>query len=163
MNEYLTDRLKPIRKNFKRINSITYWTSIDTVKIEKTTEVGETKFYQQNGQLEKILTQHFGETSQQLTEYYLLNGQLSFVFEKSYPYNHRISLDTTEMKENNNNEIFDLEMHDIQEDKSYFENGKLIHRIESGDCGAPFAKEYILQEHQRIRSEYIKLIDLIIE
>lgn len=27
-NEYLKDRLKPIRTNFKRINSITQWTSV---------------------------------------------------------------------------------------------------------------------------------------
>lgn len=83
-NDYLTDRLKPIRENFKRINSITNWTSIDTEELSESTEGGEAKFYYQNGQLEKIVTRHYGETFQLLTEYYLLNGQLSFVFEKLY-------------------------------------------------------------------------------
>ena len=35
VNEYLTDRLKPIRANFKRINSITNWTSIDTEELSE--------------------------------------------------------------------------------------------------------------------------------
>jgi len=71
VNEYLTERLKPIRANFKRINSIVDWTAIKTKDVWETTEGGEAKFYYLNGQLEKITTRHFGETFQLLTEYYL--------------------------------------------------------------------------------------------
>lgn len=133
VNEYLTDKLKPIRENFNRINSISNWTYIDTHKLRKTTGTGEAKFYYQNGQLEKIITRHFGDRSQHLTEYYLLNKHLSFVFEKS----------------------------EILEERSYFENGYLIHKIESDDCGASFSNEFLLQEQQRIKSDYTKLIDFI--
>lgn len=91
INDYLTDKLKPIRENFKRINSITNWSSIKTLELWETTEGGEAKFYYQNGQLEKIVTQNFGEMGQSLTEYYLLDEKLSFVFEKWYKYNRPIT------------------------------------------------------------------------
>lgn len=160
INEYLTDRLKPIRANFKRINSIINWTSIDTEELLESTEGGEAKFYYQNKQLEKIIIRQFGETFQNLAEYYLLNGELSFVFEKSYKYNRPIYYDSTAMNENNDTETFDFEESDIQEDRSYLENGKLLHKIESGDCGAPFATEYLLSEQKRLKTNFDRLIEL---
>lgn len=158
VNEYLTDKLKPIRANFKRINSITNWTSIDTKELSESTEGGEAKFYYQNGQLEKIVARHYGETFQLLTEYYLLNGQLSFVFEKRHKYNRPLYYDTTAMKENNDTEAFDFDKSEIIEDSSYFDNGKLLHQINNQDCGSPFADDYLLEEQKRIRTDFDKLI-----
>ncbi|MEI3791979.1 MULTISPECIES: hypothetical protein [unclassified Chryseobacterium] len=62
VNEYLTDRLKPIRANFKRINSITQWSSIKKKDIEgESAEGGEAVFYEQKGRLEKITARLYGE------------------------------------------------------------------------------------------------------
>ncbi|WP_445456431.1 hypothetical protein [Flavobacterium sp. HNIBRBA15423] len=158
VNEFLTIRLKPIRANFKRINSITNWTSIDTKELSESTEGGEAKFYYQKGQLKKIVTRHYGETFQLLTEYYLLNGQLSFVFEKRHKYNRPLYYDTTAMKENNDTEAFNIDKSEIIEDRSYFENGKLLHQINNQDCGSPFADEYLLEEQKRIITYFDKLI-----
>ncbi|MFV0530756.1 MAG: hypothetical protein ACK5MD_04895 [Flavobacteriales bacterium] len=158
LNEYLTDRLKPIRENFKRINTITNWTSIDTEELTESTEGGEAKYYYQNGQLEKIVARHFGETFQLLSEYYLLNGQLSFIFEKRHKYNRPLYYDTTAMKENNDTEAFDFVKSEIIEDRSYFENGKLLHQINNQDCGSPFADHYLLEEQKRIKEDFDRLI-----
>ena len=158
-NDYLEERLKPIRTNFKRINSITDWTAIKTQDIWETTEGGEAKFYYLNQRLEKITTRHYGETFQLLTEYYILNGKLSFVFEKSYHYNRPIYYDSISMKENNDTETFDFEKSEIMEDRSYFENGKLIHQISNQDCGAPFANDYLLEEQKRIQADFKKLLN----
>lgn len=160
VNEYLTERLKPIRANFKRINSIANWTTIKTKDIWETTEGGEAKFYYLKGQLEKITTRHFGETFQILTEYYLLKGQLSFVFTKYYKYNRPMYYDSTSMKENNDTEAFDFEKSEIIEDRSYFDNRKLLHQINSQDCGSPFADDYLLEEQKRIKADFEKLIIL---
>jgi hypothetical protein len=160
VNDYLIDRLQPIRGNFKKINSITNWSSIDKKALWETTEGGVAEYYYLHGQLEKIVARHFGETFQQLTEYYLLNGQLSFVFEKSYKYNRPIYYDTTMMRENNDTEFFGFDLSVIIEDRSYFENGELIHKLESQDCGAPFADEYLLEEQKRIKTNFKKLIEL---
>lgn len=157
-NEYLTDRLKPIRENFKRINSITNWTSIDKKELWETAEGGEAKYYYQNGQLEKIVTRQFNETSQQLTEYYLIKGELSFVLEKSYKYNRPMYYDMAAMKDNNDTEVFDFDKYEITEDKSYFEKGSLLHQINNQDCGSPFAAEYLLREQERILTDFERLI-----
>jgi hypothetical protein len=156
-NEYLAGRLKPIRENFKRINSISKWTSVDKKELDESTEGGEATFYYSNNVLEKIVTRHFGETFQQLTEYYLLNEQLSFVFEKSYKYNRPIYYDSTSMKENNDNQAFDFEKSEITEDRSYFDKGKLIHQVNNQDCGSPFANDYLLSEQKRITADINKL------
>jgi len=158
VNEYLNDRLKSIRKNFRRINSITNWTSIIKKDLWETTEGGEANFYYSNGILEKIVTRHFGETFQQLSEYYLLNEQLSFVFEKAYKYNRPMYYDSTKMKANNDNEAFDFEKSEIIEDRSYFEKGKLIHQINNQDCGSPFADDYLLDEQKRIKTYFDQLV-----
>ena len=160
VNEYLSDILKPIRANFKRINSITTWTSVDTEGLWETTEGGEATYYYQNEQLEKIITRHYSETGQLLTEYYLKNEELSFVFEKQLTYNRPFYYDTIAMKENNDTEVFDFDKSEIIEDRSYFENGKLVHQINSQYCGAPFANDYLLEEQKRIRADFDKLIDL---
>lgn len=160
VNEYLTERLKPIRANFIRINSITNWTSIDTKELGETTEGGEARYYYQNRQLEKIVTRHFGETFQQLTEYYLMDGQLSFVFEKSYKYNRPMYYDTKAMKENNDTEAFDFDKSEIIEDRSYFDKGKLLHQINNQDGGSPFADDYLVEEQKRIKTDFEKLIKL---
>lgn len=156
-NEYLTGRLKPIRENFKRINSISKWTSVDKQELYESTEGGEATFYYSNSILEKIVTRHFGETFQQLTEYYLLNGELSFAFEKSYKYNRPIYYDSTSMKENKDNQAFNFEKSEIIEDRSYFDKGKLIHQVNNQDCGSPFAADYLLTEQKRILADFDKL------
>jgi len=160
VNEYLNERLKPIRANFKRINSIVNWTSIKTKDIEVTTERGEAKFYYLKGQLEKISSRHFGETFQLLTEYYLNNGQLSFVFEKAYKYNRPIYHDSAAMIEMNDTETFNFEKSEIIEVRNYFDIGKLLHQINNQDFGSPFEEKYRHGEEKRIKTNFEKLIKL---
>jgi hypothetical protein len=160
VNEYLTERLKPIRANFKRINSIANWTTIKTEDTWETTEGGVAKFYYLNGQLEKIISRQFGETFQLLTEYYLLKGQLSFVFEKTYKYNRPIYYDSTAMKEMNDTEAFDFEKSKIIEDRNYFDSGKLLHQLKNQNIESLFSDEYLLKEQKRIKTDFEKLIKL---
>ncbi|MDV3574246.1 hypothetical protein CMU59_07905 [Elizabethkingia anophelis] len=161
VNEYLTDKLKPIRDNFKRINSIEKWSVIKQQDLFESAEGGEAKYYYQKNKLEKIITRIFGESGQTLTEYYLLNGQLSFVYEKNYKYNRPLYYDTKAMKENNDTEAFDFDKSEITENRGYFVNGKLIHILNSEDCGAPYSSDYIAEEQKSILSEYSKLLKLI--
>ncbi len=101
VNEYLTKKLKPIRDNFKRINSISKWETINCKELSETIEGGEVKYYYLNNKLEKIITRNYGESFQHLIEYYFLNRQLSFVYDKSYNYNRPMYYDSIAMKENN--------------------------------------------------------------
>ncbi len=126
--------IKNINQNFKRINSITDWTSIDTLELFEKLMVGDIKYYYKSGRLEKIILRNFGDSSQLLTEYYLFDNQLSFVYEKSYP------IDDYWLK------------------RSYFLNGALIYNHQSGDCGAPCSPDFMLKEQKRIFSKYEKII-----
>lgn len=157
-SDYLTDKLKPIRENFKRINSLTNWSAIDSGELWDSSEGGTAKYYYQNSRLEKIVARRYGEGFQLLTEYYLRNGQLSFVFEKRYQYNRPYYYDTEAMERNNDTEAFDFEKSTIIEDRSYFENGILIHQINNQDCGAPFANDYLHEEQKRLKDEFKLLL-----
>ena len=149
-NEYLTEQLKPIRENFKRINSITRdnWSSIVTQDLEGTNEGGEVTYYHWNNELEKIVTKEFGETFQVLTEYYLLKGKLSFVYQKALKYNRPIYHDSMAMREMKDNEVFNIDKSEIEETRNYFENEKLINQISNQDCGSPFSEEYLLEQQK---------------
>jgi len=160
VNEYLTNELKPIRENFKRLNSIENWTQIKVTELWESTEGGEAKYYFQNKNLKKIITHHFGETFQKLTEYYLKDEKLSFVFEKSYKYNRPVYYDSSAKEENNDIEKFDFEESEIIEERSYFNNGKLLHQLNNQDCGSPFANDYLLEEQKRLLTKFEKLIKL---
>ncbi|PWN66516.1 hypothetical protein [Chryseobacterium oncorhynchi] len=163
-NEYLKDRLKPIQANFKRINSITNWTSIKKKDIEgESAEGGEATYYYKNKSLEKIMARHYGEMGQVLIEYYLLNGKLSFVFEKDYKYNRPLFYDVKAMKENNDTEAFDFEKSEIMETRNYFEKRNLIHIINSQDCGAPFSGSYMSEEEKSIKDDFKRLLKLLQE
>jgi hypothetical protein len=129
VNDSLATKLKLIRDNFKRINSIAKWTSVINKELNESTEGGEAVFYYVNGVLEKIVTRHFGETYQQLAEYYLLDKQLSFVFEKEYKYNRPFTYDSAAMKANNDDQYFDINKSQVTTSRSYFEKGKLIQQL----------------------------------
>ncbi len=160
-NEYLKDRLKPIQANFKRINSIAKWTSIRKKSIEgESAEGGEATYYYKNNRLEKIMARHYGETGQSLIEYYLLNGKLSFVFEKDYQYNRPLFYDAKVMKENNDTEAFDFEKSEITETRNYFEGGSLLHIVNSQDCGAPFSRNYMKEQDKSLKDDFKRLLKL---
>lgn len=151
-NNFLTEKLKPIRENFKRINSIKMhnWSSVVTKDLERTNEGGEVTYYHWNNNLEKIITKQYGETFQVLTEYYILNGQLSFVFQKELNCNKPIYYGSIAMKEMNDNEAFNIGKSEIEEYRSYFENGKLINQISNQDSGSPYSQEYLMEEQKEI-------------
>lgn len=160
VNDYLTATLAPIRANFKRINSVKEWSLEKSHDLFESTEGGLARFYYHNGTLEKIIEQRFGETGQLLREYYLMEGELSFVFEKDMHYNRPIYWDEKHKKENNDTEVFDIEKSEVTEERSYFKNEKLIHQIVSEDCGSPFAEEYLREEEKRLLDTYNDLLKL---
>jgi hypothetical protein len=156
-DEYLGERLKPIRANFKRINEITEWTSVDKRNLNQSTEGGAATYYFLQDTLLKVVAIHFGETGKNIQEFYTRNGQLSFVFEQQYQYNRPITWDSIAMQENNDTETFDIDKSEIIEERSYFENGDLIRQINNQDCGSPFAEDYLKEEQFRLKTEFEKL------
>ena len=138
-NEYLVKELKPIRDNFKRINSISEWDSIYSKTIATAEKL---KFYYKEKRLEKFTERSNQGIEQILIEYYFLKGQLSFVVEKSFD---KTLLDAAGKPE-------------IIETKTYFEKGKLLHMASTQDCGAPFDSDFLLNEEKRIKKHVEQLL-----
>ena len=159
-SEYLFEKLKPIRENFKRINSIQKWDSIVNIETWESTEGGRVAFYYSKSTLEKVIVRQLGETYQLLIEYYLHDEMLSFAFEKSFEYNRPIDWDSAKMIEFNDNQVWDFDKSEISETRNYFENGILLRQLFNQDCGSPFAEEYLKFEQTRIHSDFKRIIDL---
>ena len=155
----LPGNFKVIKENFKRINAIARWSEIKTKELWESLEGGEAKFYYQDTTLEKIVTWHFGESYRYLIEYYLMNGHLSFVFEKEYRYNRPIFYDTAAMKENNDTEVFDFKKSIITETRSYFENKKLTCRLSNREKDSSYNKS-VYGEQERLMTAFVDLVAL---
>lgn len=143
------EQIKAIKSNFSRINSIQKWTKIKTLELNETTEGGEAKFYFLNGKIEKIVAVYYGEMFQKVTEFYLQDAQLTFVFEKLTTYKQAIY---------DNETPFDVEK--IEEFRSYFEKDNLIYRIESKPTNSPFTKAYLGKEQERLIQEFKQLNEM---
>lgn len=137
--EYRIEKLKPIRENFKRINSISEWDSIQTRVVSTS---GKVKFYYADKRLQKVIVRSGEGVNEELTEYYLLKGELSFVYEKYFE------------------KFPSMEKPEIVETKYYFEKGKLLHMINSHDCGTPFSDDYVLTEEKRLKKKFEQLMKL---
>lgn len=137
VNDYLTEKLKPIRENFKNINSISEWDSIQTKVITATEKV---KFYYSNKKLQKVIDKSGEGINQELVEFYLLKGEPSFVYEKYFD-----KSDHSEKPE-------------IIKTKYYFEKGKLLYMVNSRDQGTPFTNDYLMNEENRLKKQFEQLM-----
>ncbi|THV61881.1 hypothetical protein [Chryseobacterium candidae] len=157
----LKNRIKPIQANFKSINSVTKWTSVKKKDIEgESAEGGEATFYYTDKGLEKVIARHYGEMGQMLIEYYLMNGQLSFVFEKEYRYNRPLFYDTKAMKENNDMEAFDLKKSKVIMTRNYFENGNIIMITNTTGRGFNISADYPYEQEKNLTESFKKLLKL---
>ncbi len=154
----LAERLKPITANTKRIDTTRRWTRIVSKELWNTTEGGEAEYYYQGDELEKIVARRYGETGQQVTEYYILSGQLSFVRETIKEYNRPVYYDSSAMTENTDTEAFDTAQTRVVERRSYLIDGKMIYHSDGQHRSSPLATDYILQEQRRINAEYEELV-----
>jgi hypothetical protein len=149
----LTDPLGPIRANFRRINAIRQWSSTVNRSLDEPGEGGEATFYYANGRLEKIEARHYGEMGQRRVQYYLLSGQPSFVLEKSYRYNRPMYYDSAAMQAAHDTEAFAFDSSEVDEQRSYFAQGRLVHRLPQPPAGTP-ATPFLRQEQNRIKDEF---------
>ncbi len=147
-----------IRKNFQKINAIEKWTRIEEKELWDSAEGGIAKLHYQGDSLRKITADHFGESGKLLNEYYLLNGELSFVFERVYQYNRPIYWDSLTMKEMNDDQVFDLDKSEITERRCYFESGKLIRYLDSKEKGKVFSDDFLIKEQNSLLETFEKFL-----
>lgn len=155
--EYMGERLKPIRANTTRINGFQGWTKVDKRKVDETAEGGSAEYYFIKDTLLKITVFQFAETGKIIRDFYTRNSELSFVLEKTYKYDRPITWDSTAMNESHDTAVFDGDSSEVIVDESYFEKGVLIRQINNQDCGSPFAEDYLKEEGVRLKEEFLRI------
>jgi hypothetical protein len=126
--------LEPIKENYKRIDSIQVWDTILVREFRESADGGYSNYYYKNSVLEKVIRRDFGESSRSLTEYYLSDNLLSFVYNQIYEYNVPYYVDSLFYVNNGvDGELFDEEKYKIIEFKSYFKGGFLINESNNLD------------------------------
>ena len=155
----VSNLIRPIQVNQSRINQVKNWSKIDSLEILESTEGGTATFFYLGDSLNKIISEQYGEMGKRISEFYNKQGNLSLVYEKLYEYNRPIYWDSIRMRENNDNQIFDIDKSELIEYWTYFKNDKLITQTNNQeDCPTNF--DYLEGERERLTSEYVKLLNI---
>lgn len=109
--EFMGEKLKPIREKLKPLSSRQEWTAIDKRKIETENGNGSAVFYFLTGELRKIRLLQNSDSADRFVEYYLEDNNLFFAFERQ-----------TDKYELQN----DPEFYEPFEDSLFFEKSELI-------------------------------------
>lgn len=143
-------KLAEINHNFTKVNSIKNWSKKIVKILWKSTEGGEATFFYSKNNLEKITEIYYGETGQNLTEYYFANHKLSFIFEKDIHYNRPITYIKEINKEVEDGVYFDFDKSEITVVRSYFYDDKLLSQISTNKSN--------VENKFSLKSEYLRLI-----
>lgn len=140
--EFMGEKLKPIRKKLKPLLNSQKWTSMDKRKIDTKKGNGAAVYFFLDKELRKIRLLESTDSTDRFVEFYLDDNKLFFIFERH----------------TNNYELKnDHEFYEPFEDSLFFENDELIRIKSNMDCGAPFAEDYRKEEQIRLKTEFKKL------
>lgn len=117
---------------------------------DKSSEGGVIEYYSRNGELKKVVTKYYGESGKSITEYYVKNNNVYFVYDADYHYNVPSYIDKT----------FDKKKTEIKEKRYYFDSdGNLIRYIDENKKIIEDKKKlhYIQEEiHKNIEEVLLK-------
>ena len=152
-------KIAQIRKDFSSTNAVKNYVIKEVEDPDQSTDGGVVKYYLQDGVVKKIVAEYFGESGNNLTEYYIKNGKVYFIFDKTEKYNVPYYVDSKWYKENEikNGEIFDKRKSKFFEKRYYFdENEKLIRYIDENKKIVENGKK--LREIEKdVLKEYFKI------
>ena len=109
--------------------------------------------------IKKIITEYYSESWNSLTEYYIKNGKVYFIYDRTQKYNVPYCINTNWYKENNMKvgEIFNSKKSKITEKRYYFdENEKLIQYI-IGNKRINENIQKLKEIEKNVLSEYLKI------
>ena len=117
---------------------------------DKSSEGGVIEYYSRNGELKKVVTKYYGEGGKSITEYYVKNNNVYFVYDADYHYNAPFYME----------EIFDKKKTEIKEKRYYFDSdGNLVRYIDENKKTTEDKEKlsYIEEEiHKTIEEVFLK-------
>lgn len=150
--------IQVIKDNFKKINQTNNWTKTESIKLEETTEGGEMLVYYDKAEIKKLTINEFGEMFKQIREYYLLNEKLSFAYFKLYKYNRPINWDSTAMKENKDDQVWDFNKSIIEEQRFYFDSSEMLQWINKNNLKEKNSTQSFKEKAIEVMKEFNRLI-----
>jgi len=120
-----------IRKKFTEIENdySSKYKRVEKELNDYSTEGGTATMYYNIDQIRKVKISFYGETGKSITEYYIWDNKVFFMFRKSYYYNSPIYFIKDIPEEGI--EAFDEKKTEVFEDRYYFSSEKLIRWIDS--------------------------------
>ena len=158
-NINVESKIDQIRKDYKSTNAIKNYIVKEIEDDEQSIEGGVIRYYSQNGIVKKIITEYFGETWRETTEYYVKNGKVYFIFDKTEKYNVPYYVNADWYKRDNMKvgEVFDSRKSKISEKRYYFdENMKLIRYVGVNKKNIENAQKF-KEIEKDILSEYFRI------
>lgn len=135
--------VKEIRQDFTRINNTKKWVSVKEYALPDDADGNIVGYISSNNNIEKVVVTQMASTGKKITEYYLKNAHLVFVYEKEYEYNRPYYWDKKMMQENGDTEYFDINKSKITETRFYFNDWEMIRKLKDNSTDFP---DYILQD-----------------
>jgi len=158
-NSNIESKIAQIRKDYKGTNAIKNYIVKEIEDDEQSIEGGVIRYYFQNRIVKKIVTEYFGETWRGTTEYYVKNGKVYFIYDRTQKYNVPYYINANWYKENNLKvgEVFNSKKSKITEKRYYFdENEKLIQYI-IGNKRIDENIQKLKEIEKNVLSEYFKI------
>lgn len=119
--------IKQIKENYSKIkSSLQQFTKETKDLMDMSTEGGSATFYRdKSGKIQLVTTELYFESGKLIEEYYFKNDSLFFVYSEDHTYNVPFYVDSTFVKENGG-EMFDPKKTNVEQQRYYFSNNKLI-------------------------------------
>lgn len=158
-NVNVESKIAQIRKDYASANAIKNYIVKQIEDDEQSIEGGVIRYYFQNGIVKKIITEYFGETWRGTTEYYVKNGKVYFIFNRTEKYNVPYYINADWYRENDVEigEVFDSKKSEIFEKRYYFdENMKLIRYTDENKKNIENAQKF-KEIEKDILSEYFRI------
>lgn len=155
----IENKIAQIRKDYTSTNAVKNYVVKEIEDSEKSTDGGVIKYYFQNGTIKKIITEYYSESWNSLIEYYIKNGKVYFIYDRTQKYNVPYYINANWYKENNLKvgEVFNSKKSKITEKRYYFdENEKLIQYI-IGNKRIDENIQKLKEIEKNVLSEYFKI------
>ncbi|WP_338793994.1 hypothetical protein [Bernardetia sp. MNP-M8] len=152
--------IKNIRQEYNSIqeNKSTYDTTTVDIMGEST-EGGQLVGYydiKNNRELKVINMTWLGEAGKHIFTFYLKNDKLFFIFEQHFEYNTSIYM-TKEVAKENEIAAFDIRKSKVEENRYYFDNGKLFRWINPKREKVDLQIEENITKEKELKKEFVRL------
>jgi len=127
------------------------WDEKKVKKIKDKNLNGEIIYHYSNKKLGKIIKKVITDKEEILEIYFLKEKKPFLVIKKT--------INLEELKNFDKKLVKELQEEPIFSSRYLFEDNKLIHIFESGDCGAPWHEEYLIDKEKNIRNRLKQLLE----